>query len=62
MKFERAWKVTGKTGEEGTEEWKEIDAERASMDLANAHGDKAVDKLKAEKTLSTRFAEYRVIE
>lgn len=62
MKIERAWKTSGKTGEQGTEEWKEISEERAGMDLALAHGNNAVEKLKAEKKLETRFGEYRVAE
>jgi hypothetical protein len=57
MKIERAWKCTG-----GLEAWQEITEERAGMDLANAHGDKAVEKLTTEKKLETRFAEYRIVE
>ncbi len=57
-KIERAWK--GKQG--GLEGWNEISEDRANRDLANAHGDNAVEKLKKEKKLETRFAEYRVAE
>lgn len=59
MKFERQW--FGQPGK-GDDPWKEIDEERAARDLANAHGDKAVEKLKKEKKLETRFGRYRIVE
>lgn len=53
MSIERAWnEQTGKT-------WKEITEDRANRELANAHGDNAVAKLKKEGYLITRFADYR---
>lgn len=59
MKIERAWKNAATNT---LEQWKEIDEDRASRDLANAHGDNALEKLKEKKKLETRFAEYRVTE
>lgn len=41
------------------EDWKEITEDRVDRELANAHGDKASDKLKKKKELKTRFATYR---
>ncbi len=58
MKIERAWKLSGGV----LDHWKEIDEDRANRDLANAHGDNAVKKLKEKKKLETRFAEYRITE
>ena len=59
MNIERSWiNGSGKPNDP----WKEIDEKRAAMDLANAHGDDAVDKLKAAKALETRFALYRIVE
>jgi hypothetical protein len=55
MKIERSWKNPSK----GDDPWTEITEERAAMDLANAHGDNAVEKLKKEGTLETRFGNYR---
>ena len=59
MKIERQWK--GKGGK-ADGPWKEIDEDRANRDLANAHGDSAVEKLKKEKTLETQYGNYRVVE
>ncbi|MCP4540138.1 MAG: hypothetical protein GY832_23620 [Chloroflexi bacterium] len=57
MKIERSW--NGKRGETDREEWKEISEDRASRDLANTHGADAIEKLKKEGLLKTRFGQYR---
>lgn len=70
MKIERAWRITGKSAidaaevveEKFLEPWKEINEERAGMDLANVYGNEAVEKLKKEKVLATRFGQYRIVE
>jgi len=59
MKIQRAWK-NEKTG--STDPFKEISEDRANRELANAHGDNAVEKLKKEKELKTRFAVYKVTD
>ena len=58
MKIERAW--LGKQG--ALEEWKEIDEDRANRELANAHGDNAVKKLKEKGELQTQYAHYKIGE
>lgn len=55
MKIERSWKNPNK----GDDPWEEISEDRASRDLAKAHGADAVAKLKKEGTLETRFGNYR---
>lgn len=60
MKIERSWKGQNKTGT--SDPWKEIDEDRASRDLAKEHGSSAVEKLKKEGTLQTRFGNYRIAE
>jgi hypothetical protein len=59
MKIERAWKNGGNKADDP---WTEITEDRAARDLANDHGDDAVEKLRQEKTLETRFGKYRVVE
>ena len=64
MKIERSW-LTGKRdskGDPGLEDWKEITEDRANRELANAHGNNAIEKLKEEKELKTRFGHYRIVE
>ena len=56
MKIERSWKNPNGS----TDPWTEINEDRANRDLANAHGDNAVEKLKKEGQLETRFGLYRV--
>jgi len=58
VKIERAWKQATGGGVEG---WKEIDEGVAARELANAHGDEAVARLKDRGKLETRFAEYRMV-
>lgn len=60
MKIERSWK-NAQPGKKN-DPWTEISEDRANMDLANAHGDNAVEKLKKEKKLETRFANYRIVD
>ena len=55
MTIERKWNPTNNK----PESWKEIDEDRANRELANAHGDNAVEKLKEAKELKTRFETYR---
>ena len=57
-KIERAWK--NKNG--SLETSKEISEDRANRELANAHGDQAVVKLKKEKRFETRFGVYTIAE
>jgi len=59
MKIKRAWKTNDG---QGTEAETEISEERASMDLACAHGEQALDKLKKEKKLETRFGVYTITD
>lgn len=59
MKIERSWKTGGNNADDP---WTEIDEDRASRDLANAHGDNALEKLKADGELETRLGKYRVVE
>jgi hypothetical protein len=61
MTIERAWYKREKDGTKKTEEYKEITEDRASRELANAHGDDAVDKLKKAGKLETQYAYYRVV-
>jgi hypothetical protein len=58
MTIERSWIGASKTLEQA----KEIDEDRAQRELANTHGDNALEKLKKEKKLETRFAQYRIVE
>ena len=56
--FEKKWnEQPGKS-----ESWKEITEDRVNRELAAAHGEGAADKLKKDKVLSTRFAQYRFVE
>lgn len=60
MKITREWRDKQKAGE--FEAAQEITEDRASRELANVHGDNALEKLAAEKELSTQYARYRVVE
>lgn len=57
MKIERSWK--SKTGFEKS---KIIDEKTAKREMAYAHGDNAIRKLKKEKSLTTQWAQYTVSE
>lgn len=61
MKIQRAWFGQKHKPEVPVlEEWKEIDEDTANRQLANAHGDNAVEKLKQAGTLESRFAAFRI--
>lgn len=59
--IERSW---NRKGPQAREKWKTIDDDLAKRELANKHGDDAFTKLaKAkDKTLDTRFAQYRIVD
>ena len=60
MKIERSWKATSPQSKD--DPFVEITEDRAACELANAHGENAIEKLKAEKVLETRFGVYRITE
>jgi hypothetical protein len=58
--IQRRWKQ--ENGKRGKKKFVEINEDRASRDLANAHGNQAIEKLKELKKLETHFAEYRYVD